>query len=360
MTKTTGTILTVLILGAVVTPILVKNGSPETKTTGAQSAPNAQPAALEPRPRTPARGAQAGPAGAQTLLARVAALPPLMAAEIEAYVQSNKRNAESLLAAYRASTNLSYLTEAARQFPADPDVQYAVITSRAAPEFQRQWIEAYKSSSPDNALAWYFSALEHYRTGDSKGAVEDLLIASRKPAFRAELAPTLQAMQEMHVSAGRAVDEARIAAFQSSAHLPHLVQMRELANAMQDSLDQYRHQGSGPTADQIAGSGLVLGSHLSAGSGSQTLINQLVGIAIEQKFLQKLDPAATTDPFGRPVAEVKATIENHRNALREYAKSFPSLIAGLNDAELANYMERVKLYGEEATLVWMKDRHGGQ
>jgi hypothetical protein len=90
------------------------------------------------------------------------------------------------------------------------------------------------------------------------------------------------------------------------------------------------------------------------------LINQLVGIAIEQKFLQQLNPAATKDPFDRPVAEVKATIENHRNALREHAKTLPSLMAVLDDSELAIYMERVKLYGEEAAMVWMKKRHSEQ
>ena len=361
MTKTTGSILAVLVLGAVITPVLLHKSPPPGQageTAASPSGPGSAPEAAAPaqpaRPRVD--GARA--AGGQTLLARVAALPPLTARQIEVYVEANKRNAESLLAAYRASTNLAYLTEAARRFPADPDVQYAVIASRAAPDVQRQWIEAYKTSSPDNALAWYFSALEHYRTGDTKSAIQDLLVASQKPAFRADLAPTLQAMQELHVSAGRAPDEARIAAFQESAHLPHLGQMRELANAMQRSLDQLRREGNAAAAQQLAGSGMMLGSHLSAGGGSQTVINQLVGIAIEQKFLQQLDPAATTDPFGRSVAEVKATIENHKNALREHAKSFASLIARLDDAELANYMERVKLYGEEAALVWAKDKHG--
>lgn len=364
MTKTTGTILTVLLFGAILTPVLLNRNSPGENSTAVAPPrlPGEASAAAAPRPSRPvtARAAATSSSPASTLLQRVAALPPLSSSEIEAYVQSNKRNAESLLAAYRVSTNISYLTEAAQRFPGDPDVQYAVVASRAAPDVQRQWIEAYKASSPDNALPWYFSALEHYRTGSPKQAIEEIQAANRKPVFRADLAPTLQALQEMHVSAGRSADEGRVAAFQSAAHVPHLGQMRELAKAMQESINGLRQQGSVDQAYQIAGSGLVLGSHLSAGGGSQTLINQLFGIALEQKFLQQLDPSATTDPFGRSVAEVRSAVENHRNSLKEHMKGFAGVIGGLSDVELSTYMERVKLYGEEAALVWVKAKHGAQ
>jgi len=102
--------------------------------------------------------------------------------------------------------------------------------------------------------------------------------------------------------------------------------------------------------------GLVLGSHLSDGSGSQTLINQLVGIAIEKKFLQQLDPKGN-DPFGRPVTEVSAAIAQHQVTLKQFAQTLTPLVSKLDDTELANYMERVKLYGEESALAWLKAKH---
>jgi hypothetical protein len=205
--------------------------------------------------RCPAAGARAG--GPQkTLLARVAALPPLTSGQIESYLDQNKRNAESLLAAYRAGTNLAYLAEAASRFPTDPDVQYAVIAARAFPDAQREWIDAYKISS----------------------------------------------------------------------------------------------------AESLMGMGLVLGGHLSAGGGSQTLINQLVGIAIEKSFAAQLD-AAGKDPFGRPVSEVTASIAQHQATLKDLAKTLNTWMLNSSDAELANYMERVKLYGEEAAATWLKTTH---
>jgi RNA polymerase sigma factor (sigma-70 family) len=359
MTKTTGTILAALAIGFLATPFLLKKNPAaaavvEVNKSRPAERPSAPPQKGAKKQTTPAVEANRG--RGPSLLERVASLPPLTAEQIETYVVANKRNAESLLAAYRVSTNLAYLTEAAQAFPGDPDVQYAVVASRAAPDVQRQWIEAYKTSSPDNALAWYFSGLEHYRTGDTNLAIAELLMAAHKPAFQADLAPTLQAIQEMHMSAGRTAEEARILAFQSSAMVPHLVQMRELATAMGGSIEALRRQNDASAVERIAGSGFVLGSHLSAGGGSQTLINQLVGIAIQKKFLDQFSGEGN-DPFGRPITEARSQIENHRNALRERMKSTTALLAGLDDRELDNYMERVKLYGEEAALVWMKAKH---
>ncbi len=292
------------------------------------------------------------------LLGRVAALPPLTDDQINAYVEQNKRTAESLLAAYRMGTNLAYLIEAANRFPADPDVQYAAIAARAFPDQQRQWIEAYKLSSPDNPLAWYFSSLEYFKTGDRAKALEDLAEATRKPGFRADLAPTLQAVEELEVSAGRAPDEARVAAFEACAQVPHLGPMRELAQVMQAAAAEARQQGDVTSMEALTGAGLQLGGHLSAGSGSQTLINQLVGLAIEKRFLQLIDPAQSLDPFGRPVVDVRTAVDQHQALLKEYAQSVAGLMSNLSDTELATYLERVKLHGEEAALAWLKAKHG--
>jgi len=329
-------------------------GSAESESSAAGTA---LPTLTEAQPSVPPPATPVIPPP-QSLLARVAALPALTPAQIESYVEQNKRTAENLLAAYWMGTNLTYLTEAASRFPDDPDVQFAVIAARAFPEQQRQWIDAYKTSSPDNALAWYFSSLDHFKVGDSAQALKELAEATRKPAFRAELAPTLQAVEELQISAGRAADEARVAAFQACAQVPHLGPMRELAQAMQNAAEQYRQQGDAASAESLAGAGLLLGSHLSAGGGSQTLINQLVGISIEKRFLQLLDPTREQDPFGRPIAEVRAAIERHQALLKEYAQSMAGLMFALDDTELANYMERVKLHGEEAALAWLKAKHG--
>jgi serine/threonine protein kinase len=285
-----------------------------------------------------------------------ASLPFLTSAQIEAYVAQNKRNAESLLAAYRISANVTYLKEAASTFPADRDVQYAVIAAKAFPAAQRQWIDAYKASSPDNALAGYFSALEYFRAGQTNLAVQELAEATRKPAFRAELAPMLQAVEEVNLSAGMAAHEAKMAALAECGLMPHLALMRELANAMEAAARQYREQGDSTAAESLAGMGLVLGNHLETGGGSQTVMSQLVGMVIEKMFVRQLDPNSR-DPLGRRVGEVSAAIEQHHQTLKSYRAMTPRVILNMSRAELATYFERVKLYGEEAALSWLKAKH---
>jgi RNA polymerase sigma factor (sigma-70 family) len=368
MTKTTWTLVALLVVGVLITPVLLKRyahdgkspNTPATETTSAGAAPpHGLPAASSP-PRARPTESPREKTGSHTLLARVANLAPLTAIQIDAYVEANRRNAESLLAAYRASTNLAYLTEAAQRFPGDPDVQYAVITSHSAPDSQRQWIEAYKTSSPDNALPEYLSALEYYRAGDTNRAVEELLSASRKQVFRADFSSTLQAMQELQVSAGRAEDEARVSAFQECASIPHLIPLRELANAMESTIRAKNDQGDQIVAQELIGAGLTMGSHLSEGGGSQTIMNQLIGFGLQRKFLSQLDPAAVADPLGRPIEEVRTTVDQQRGEMRELVKSTTQLLMDLDDAGMANYMERVKLQGEEAALLWLKAKHGKQ
>ena len=99
-----------------------------------------------------------------------------------------------------------------------------------------------------------------------------------------------------------------------------------------------------------------MGRQLSAGGGSQTLINQLVGVAIEKTFLQQFE-ANGNDPFGRPVADVSATLEQHRATLKDVARTLAGLTSSLSDAEWATYLERVKLYGEEAAAAWLQSKH---
>ena len=362
MSKSTACLLAVLGVGVVLLPfVMMRHSAPDPNPPVASTPVEAPAGSTEsispPSPPTPLQPPSPAAAQPARLLFRAAMLPPFTPVQIESYLDQNKRNAESLLAAHRIGTNLAYLNEAASRFPTDPDVQYAVISSPDFAAVRRPWIDAYKASSPDNALAWYFSALDHFNSGQSAQAMTELAEATRKPVFRAELAPTLQAVEELHTSAGRQADEAKVATFQACSQVPHLEPMQKLAQAMQDTTQQLRQTGDTAAADALAGMGLVLGGHLSAGGGSQTLMSQLVGNKVEWSFLRQLDLEKGQDPFGRPLAEVSADVEQQRATFRSLAKSLLPLLRGLSDAELPNYLERVKLYGEGAAATWLKAKH---
>src|SRR5262249_43944950 len=82
--------------------------------------------------------------------------PKLSAQQVAPYLDANRRNAASLLAAFRTTGDSNLLEEAMQKFPNDPQVAFeAVIKKEASSAERRQWLDAFKQSAPDNALVNY-------------------------------------------------------------------------------------------------------------------------------------------------------------------------------------------------------------
>ncbi|MGD0017305.1 MAG: sigma-70 family RNA polymerase sigma factor [Verrucomicrobiia bacterium] len=273
--------------------------------------------------------------------------------EIEAYLQQNKRNAESLLAAYRMSHDQSYLREAATNFPNTPAVQFAIIADKVFPEEQRKWIDAFKVSSPDNALTWYFSAMNYFNSKQPDLAIRELAEATRRQSFDTYAAQASQAVEEMCVLAGWPALAAKAWA-PSSESASYLPSLKSLANQMMQTQQQDLTQGDAASANSMASMGMVLGNTLRAGDP----IAQLVGIAIEKKILGQLDPAVNYDFLGRPVSEVLAELDRQKQTIADALKTRDQVLPTLNETELASYFERKKLYGEVNAVLWLQSKHG--
>ena len=81
--------------------------------------------------------------------------------QVESDLRDNRRSAESLLAAFRATDDPALLREAVEKYPNDPRVNfvaYFAFRNESSPEDRRQRPEAFKQSAPDNALANCLSA----------------------------------------------------------------------------------------------------------------------------------------------------------------------------------------------------------
>ncbi len=273
--------------------------------------------------------------------------------EIEAYLRQNKRNAESLLAAYRMSHDQSYLREAATNFPNTPFVQLAVIADGIFPEDQRKWIDAFKASSPDNALAWYLSALDYFNSKQTDLAIQELAQATHRQSFDTYAAQTSQAVEEICELAGWPPLAAKAWA-PSSESISYLNSLKNLANQMMQTQQQDFNRGDPAAANSMASMGMVLGNTLRAGGP----IDQLVGIATEKKILGQLDPAVNYDFLGRPVSDVLAELDRQKQAIADALKAKDQVLPTLNEIELASYFERKKLYGEMNAVLWLQSKHG--
>jgi hypothetical protein len=272
--------------------------------------------------------------------------------QIEAYLRQNRRSAESLMAAYRMSRDQSYLREAATNFPGVPAIQFAVIADKAFPGEQRQWIDAFKASSPDNALAWYFSALDYFNSKQPDQAALELAEASRRQSFNTYAAQSSQAVEEMCESAGWPPLAAKACA-PSSESLSYLTSIKSLASQMNQAQQQDVARGDATSANSMSSMGMVLGNDLLAGGP----IEQLVGIAVEKNVLGQLDPATSYDFLNGSTDESLAELARRKLAIRDGLNAKEAALPTLNETDLNAFFERKKLYGEMNAVLWLQSKN---
>jgi RNA polymerase sigma factor (sigma-70 family) len=285
--------------------------------------------------------------------------PKLTAQQIDSYLKENRRNAASLLAAYRATNDPKLLQEAMEKFPDDPQVAFhAVFKKDASPEERRQWLEAFKRNAPGNALPSYLSALDHFKTGQTDKAVQELIDASGRAQFQDYSADSVQNDEEAWRTAGYSVAESKTLASMLLV-LPHLIQLKQLSQEMVSLANSYRQAGDETSAQAALQMGFNLGQRLD-GSPGQALITQLVGMAIQGIALRAMDP---NNPFGGGGQTVKDQLDEltrQRASIRELTSQFDSLQQRMSDQDWISYKDRWRAFGELSALRWMIGKHGQQ
>ena len=275
--------------------------------------------------------------------------------QIEAYLQQNHRTTESLLAAFSVSHDLAYLREAATNSPNDPAVQCAVIANKAFPDDPRKWIDDFKMSSHENALPWYLAAQDDFKRGHPEQAIQELTVGAQRQYYNDFGAQSCQAIEEMYVSAGWPALAAKASAPGTSVAACGSVDttLKDLASQVLQTQQQDFAQGDTAAGNTMASLGMTLGDQLRHAGAP---IDQLVGIAIEKKLLAQLDPSGTYDFLGRPVSEVQADLDQQKAAIRQALQVRDQLRPTLSEAELGNYWDREKMYGEMYAMQWLQSR----
>ena len=286
--------------------------------------------------------------------------PKIPREKVEAWLAKHNRNAISLLAAFRALEDTNYLNEAAANFPNDPRVELAVLARNAFPEDRRKWLDLFKTSSPSNSLANYFSAEEYFQNGKADAAAQELVAASGKPQFDNRTTETLLDAQELYLAAGQSPKDAntRALADMSGEDLPELATIKRLDNGIADLLKQKIDSGDAESAVNLAQMGLALADKLNSGESGKLLINQLVGMATEAYVLNQLDQNTAYDFLnGQTPAQVLQQLKEQKAAYRQLATAFQAAYLHLTEEEMANYLERSKILGEAAAMRWAVQQH---
>jgi hypothetical protein len=278
--------------------------------------------------------------------------------KVDEYLAKHNRSAASLLAGYHALQDTNLLNEAAAKFPNDPYVQWSMLTSEGlGGEQRRQWLEAFKTSSPDNALANYLSSAEHFKAGDREAAIKDLVEASGKMQFKDFAMEAMIDEQELHRFAGQSAMMAVHAHGWGGDLLRQLAPMKVVANGIAEAQAEYVQTGDPDSAANLVRMGLGLADRFESGDGGKFLISELVGVAIEGRMLQSLEPNTPYEMLGgKTPAERQAEMKQQKEEYKKVMVNLSEAYGVLSEEEWVSYSDRMKTFGEKEALLWVKQR----
>jgi tetratricopeptide (TPR) repeat protein len=249
------------------------------------------------------------------------------------------------------------LKEAMEKYPNDPQVAFeAVLDKDLSLAEQRRWLDSFKQSAPDNALADYLSAFNYIKAGQMDQAAQDLTAASGKPLDDYTLARA-QDDEEAYLSAGHSAAEAKRIS-DSWLTLPALPQVKQLGVSPADLATAYSQSGdqtSGLAAFQMA---MNLGQRYADTSTDPMLLSQLVGMAIEKIALNGMDPNSPYGNDGQTVQDQLNQITQQRAAIKELCDQAIPWLPTLPDQDILNYENRRQAFGEKAALQWVVSKYG--
>ena len=283
--------------------------------------------------------------------------------QLEGYLQANKRDASSLLAAYQATHERALLDEAIAKYPSDPRVAYTAWF-RSQPDandpsglkVRREALDALKQAAPDNAIANYLSAANYFRSGQTEQAIQEMQAGAAKAKYDDYIQDAIQSMTEAYLAAGYPEAESKLAAM-SGALLPHLSELKQAGVSLVELANSYRQAGDAASAQAALQMGLDLGQRLDD-PNSMTLIQTLVGIAVQRKALDAMAAMA-------PYAESSQTIQERINSLVQQREAIKAAVAAgatqtwlqtASAQDISAYVDRERLFGERNAMKWVANR----
>lgn len=282
-------------------------------------------------------------------------VPPLRPEQVAAYLEANHRGVESLLGAYRTTRDKALLQEAAEKYPNDPRVAFEAAFF-GAPEDRRKWLDAFKNSAPDNSLPDYLAASDYFKAGDKAHALEALQSAAAKPDCQDYFADFVQNATEAYRSAGYSEAEAKTLAA-SQALLPHLASLKQDGVGLVQLAQSYRDAGDSASAQATLNLALELGARLNQ-PDSPTLIQMLVGIAVEKMALGAAEPGTPYGSGGQTAQRMLDALNRQREALKALTKPLDeAMLTRMPEADLVSYRDRQLLFGAQSAIQWVLNKY---
>ncbi|MDQ6631393.1 MAG: hypothetical protein M3Y82_06505, partial [Verrucomicrobiota bacterium] len=284
--------------------------------------------------------------------------------QVEAYLTKTRRCAECLLNAFEETGNHSYFREALEKFPDNPRVQLALLTDgRLKDEWPAEdrkiWLERFKSSLPNNAFPNYLAAIDDFKNGQTDSALSELNSALQKGTVDPLYRERIQGGQEVLLLSGFSPEEAAAAQSISGTTLPSESEMKNLSMSLAELEKNYISSGDNASAQKIAAMGIDMARRWGDEKSSPFIISKLVGIAMERKILNELNPDTAYDFLSGGTPQQRLQELNHQRAeISEFTKSFEQNYPPLDARNKLIYWNRTQIQGELNALKWLHQNYG--
>ena len=280
-------------------------------------------------------------------------VPALSEVEVEAFLREKGRTAQNLLAASRLLKDLKYAREAAVLEPRNPLVQLELALRGETPEEKGAALAAFRQAAPDNSLGDYLAAHQAFQSGDASAAGAALLQGLDNPVFADYSQQLADGSEQAYLSAGYDTQVAAVAAMYSLA-IERAQPLMDVADKLKGLQDEFIRTPDFDAAEPTVIIGLTLGQRMQ--EQGPYLIDQVMGISIERKFLQQLDPLTAAGPGGQTAAERLETLDANLLEIKTLTSDVGGAILTMDDAMRSQYLAKVKAEGELSALRWLAAR----
>ncbi len=276
-------------------------------------------------------------------------------AQVDAFLESRGRDAESLVSMFKLTSDHALLKEAMRDYPDDVLVQSTVVLheSESEPEFSK-WAARWVEFDPDNALAHYMSASLKAKD-DPAGAVEDLVAVMSLHGNHDHGGAFMINQSAFYESIGMPAPVAQAAATQVGT--PAIGSLRKSARALATYASDQREAGGQEAADRASAAVLAMGQRYTQEHG--TILENLVGVPIEKIVLKDYEEADEIPAFlDRSVGDYRESLDASMADLRGLMKNnaFEKMQALSNQSDLQEYLRRLSQLGEASVQQWVNQK----
>lgn len=312
------------------------------KTTKQKRPKDKKPASPHPKPELPP-------------ILRLGKLPQLTDEQLDRFLTDNRRSPAALLAAYRIKEDISLLREAAAAYPEHPGVQLQMALRGGTPDEKQKALELFRKLEPDNSLGDYLSASFHFQQGNAEEGLKEVSLADSRAKFENHHADTAQYVEDAYLSAGQSLAEARCAAMFGQPMLTTMP-LSLLAGKLSDLQGQHLQAGDTASADAIYKMGISLATKVRG--DSKLLINDLVGMAIESRFLKQLPPDSIVPGTNLTATARLQTIVDERKQISALTGKSTQLQSSMSENDFLAYMKQVTRIGELKALRQLEENQG--